>query len=101
MFLKSIQSTDLGLRSSADDTKAQRFEDFNQIKYSIRSIEKFAPWIRKIWIVTNGQHINWLDDTNPNIEIVSHDQIYSDKNHLPTFNSRSIEVHLHKIPDIT
>jgi len=100
-FVNSLKHTDLGMKSNKDDTKAQRFADFNQLMYSLRSVEMYAPWIRKIWIVTNGQRVNWLSTNKTIVDIVSHDQIFSDKNHLPTFNSRSIESHLHQIPGIS
>ena len=32
--------------------------------YSLRSIEMYAPWIRKIFIVTNGQKPFWLNLDN-------------------------------------
>ena len=38
------------------------FLDFDQLRYSLRSIEQFAPWIRHIYIVTNGQVPNWLNE---------------------------------------
>ena len=69
--------------------------------YSVRSIEMHAPWIRKIWIVTNGQKPTWLRSDNKHIEVVPHDAIFPDKSDLPTFNSRAIESHLHQIPDLT
>ena len=30
----------------------------DQLKYSLRSIETYVPWIRHIYIVTNGQGKN-------------------------------------------
>ena len=36
-----------------------RFRDFGKastLKYSMRSLEKFAPWVRKVWVVAaDGQ----------------------------------------------
>ena len=29
--------------------------EMDQLKYSIRSVEMYAPWVRNIYIVTNGQ----------------------------------------------
>jgi len=100
-FQTVFKSTDLGAKTHKDDVKAQRFEDFNQLLYSVRSIEMFAPWIRKIWIVTNGQHPMWLDQDNMHVEVVPHDKIFQSKDDLPTFNSRAIESHLHQIPGVT
>ena len=39
-------------------------------RYSLRSIEKYAPWVRKVFIVTNGQIPNWLNLDNPRLHIV-------------------------------
>ena len=72
----------------------------NQLKYSLRSIEQFAPWIQNIFIVTNGQIPEWLNLNNENIFLVTHDQIFKNKKHLPTFNSAAIEMHLHRIPKL-
>ena len=60
-----------------------------------------APWIRRIYIVTNGQIPNWANLKNPKFHIVTHEEIFQNKSHLPTFSSPSIEAHLHKIPDLT
>ena len=32
-----------------------RFESKDELKYSLRSVEYFAPWFRRIYIVTSGQ----------------------------------------------
>lgn len=38
-----------------------RFEDNEELRYSLRSVEKFMPWVRHIYIVTNGQVRSNLD----------------------------------------
>nr|WP_315973687.1 Stealth CR1 domain-containing protein [Glutamicibacter sp. M10] len=48
-----------------DAVSDARFADHDELKYSLRSIDQFAPWIRKIWIVSAGQVPAWLDTTNP------------------------------------
>ena len=40
---------------------ASRYRDNNELRYSLRSLAKFAPWIRHVYIVTNGQIPYWLD----------------------------------------
>ena len=37
------------------EIESNRFKDMNQLKYTIRSFEKYAPWIRNIVLLTNGQ----------------------------------------------
>ena len=60
----------------------------------------YAPWIRNIFVVTNGQQPNWLKTDHPNVKVIPHSEIFQKKSDLPTFNSMAIEVHLHKIPGL-
>eukprot|EP00124_Ichthyophonus_hoferi_P002028 Ihof_evm12s124 gene=Ihof_evmTU12s124 len=62
-----------------------RFSDKGELRYSLRSIERFAPWVRHIYIVTNGQIPSWLNLDNPKISVVSHKDIFVNQSHLPTF----------------
>ncbi|MDE6651089.1 MAG: Stealth CR1 domain-containing protein, partial [Paramuribaculum sp.] len=52
-----------------------RYADNDELKYSLRSVEKYAQWIRKIFIVTDNQVPQWLDTSNPKIQIVDHKDI--------------------------
>ena len=85
----------------SDATIASRFRDNDELRYSIRSIEMFAPWVRRIFLVTNGQIPSWLDLDNPRVTIITHEQIFPNKSHLPTFSSPAIESHLHRIPGLS
>ena len=76
-----------------------RFVNNDELKYSLRSLEKYAPWINNIYIVTDNQVPKWLDTNNPKIHIVNHSEILPD-DALPTFNSVAIETGLHKIPGL-
>lgn len=74
-----------------------QWNDNEELKYSIRSIEKYAPWIRNIYIITNNQAPKWLINYNndrtknlPKIKIVDVSEIMP-KESLPTFNSQAIE----------
>ncbi|XP_077702182.1 N-acetylglucosamine-1-phosphotransferase subunits alpha/beta isoform X5 [Canis aureus] len=58
-----------------EDVSASRFEDNEELRYSLRSIERHAPWVRNIFIVTNGQIPSWLNLDNPRVTIVTH-QVY-------------------------
>jgi len=76
-----------------------RFRDLGGLMYSLRSIEKFAPWIHGIYIVTTGQVPGWLDTSHPSIHIVPHSEIFPNKTDLPTFSSNAIEASFHNLPD--
>jgi hypothetical protein len=77
-----------------------RFKNHNELKYSLRSLEQNTPWVRKIFIVTNGQIPSWLNLNSSKINIVKHNQILESK-YLPTFNSHVIESAIHKIQDLS
>ncbi|MGP5524288.1 stealth conserved region 3 domain-containing protein [Glutamicibacter arilaitensis] len=78
-----------------------RFRSRDELKYSLRSLQMFAPWFRKIFIVTAGQTPRWLDTSDPRIEIVDHKDIYPGGDYLPTFNSNSIISRLHHIAGLS
>ncbi|CAG5927464.1 N-acetylglucosamine-1-phosphotransferase subunits alpha/beta [Menidia menidia] len=84
-----------------EDVSASRFEDNEELRYSLRSVEKHAPWVRHIFIVTNGQIPSWLNLDNPRVTVVSHQDIFLNDSHLPTFSSPAIETHIHRIPGLS
>lgn len=80
---------------------ASRFTSRDELKYSLRSLEMYAPWVRNIYIVTDGQQPSWLDIDNPRITVVDHRDIFSDPSVLPVYNSHAIESQLHHIPGLS
>lgn len=84
---------------SSDINCKGRFANNNELKYSLRSVEAYAPWIRRIFIVTDNQVPEWLDTSNPRVRIVDHKEILPPES-LPCFNSATIEHFLYKIPDL-
>lgn len=83
-----------------EGTSDFRFIDMEELKYSLRSAEKYAPWIRNIYIVTYEQVPEWLNVNHPKIHIIDHKDIIPAQ-YLPTFNSSAIEVFLAKIPGLS
>jgi len=78
-----------------------RFEQINELLYSLRSVEKYFKCYRKIFIVTDGQVPYWLDVTHPSIYIIDHKDIFIEQDHLPVFNSHAIEANLKNIPGLS
>lgn len=77
-----------------------RYRDYGLLKYWFRAIEQFAPWVHRVFFVTCGQKPIWLDESNPKLRLVSHDE-YIPAKYLPTFQSRTIELNLHRIADLS
>lgn len=57
----------------SEEISAKRFADNDELKFSLRSLQKNAPWIRNVYIVTNGQVPIWLDTGNSRVKVVTHD----------------------------
>lgn len=76
-----------------------RFRNRDELKYSLRSIHKYAKFVGHIYIVTDTQRPSWLKN-HPKITVIDHKHIFSNHAHLPTFNSHAIEANLHKIPGL-
>lgn len=77
-----------------------RFTSHDELRYSMRSLHLFAPWVRRIHLVTAGQAPSWLDTTHPQVQLVDHHDILPAEA-LPTFNSHAIETGLHRVPDLS
>lgn len=88
-----------GRPPEAESVAARRFRDTDNLRYSLRSIEKNAPWFRRIFIVTNGQTPKWFRPGG-RAEIVTVDEIFPGRRDLPTFNATAIEWNIHRIPDL-
>ena len=78
------------------DNSIVRYQDWDNFKYWFRCIEKNAPWVRKIHLVTNGQVPKWINTSCTKLNIVKHSD-YMPIDALPTFNSNAIEIGIHKI----
>ena len=84
------------------DLNPERTRDiYEMMKYSLRSVEKYAPWINHIYILTcRPQKPDWLNIDHPKISIVHHDEVF-DAEDVPTFNYNVIESYIHKIPGLS
>jgi hypothetical protein len=77
-----------------------RYASNDELRHSLRSLHAFAPWVRRIFIVTDDQVPGWLDTAHEQITVVSHREIFGGEGVLPTFNSQAIESRLHHIPGL-
>lgn len=81
-------------------TSAPRFNNHDELRYSLRSLEQFAPWVRNIYLVTDRQTPAWLHPDQDRITVVDHRDIFP-ADALPTFNSHSIEARLHLVEGLS
>jgi len=90
--------------ASADANQAVRFADHQELRFSLRSVAAFAPWVRHIYIVVAApggdvQRPYWLAE-DPKVTLVSHEQICGGHCTMPTYNSFAIESYLDRIPGL-
>lgn len=92
------------LRNSYCDKKMEidesRYREWDILKYWFRAVEKYAPWVNRIHFVTCGQWPDWLNANHPKLRLVDHKDFIPSE-YLPTFNSMTIGLNLHRIPDLT
>ncbi|MDR0506201.1 MAG: hypothetical protein LBH32_05225 [Dysgonamonadaceae bacterium] len=82
------------------DKSACRFRDWENLRYWFRGVEKFANWVDKIFFITANQIPEWMNTNHPKLRLVNHEE-YIPKEMLPTFNSNTIELFMHKLPDLS
>jgi hypothetical protein len=94
---------------ASDAVSDTRFASNHEIYYNIASILKYVPFCRHIYIVTDGQQPEWINDfvtegicDAGKIRIVDHREIFAGyEQYLPTFNTRSIETMLWNIQGLS
>lgn len=91
----------LWLNSFPDENfDPDRYTSNDELRYSLRSLNKYAPWLNKIYIVSNCNRPNWLEK-DERVVWVEHTSIFPDLEALPTFNSHAIEACLHRIEGLS
>ena len=79
----------------------QRDRSMDELRYSLRSLEKNLPWHEgTIYIVSPNQIPYWLNLEHPRIKVIDQADLLPPSAN-PTFNSFSIEFYLDKIPGLT
>jgi hypothetical protein len=87
-------------RTGEHPEDAARFRDWGLLPYWFRAVEKYAPWVNKIYFVTSGELPDWLNLNHPKLVHVKHEDFIPAK-YLPTFSTRPIELNLHLIPGLS
>lgn len=76
-----------------------RFRDNEELRYSLRALERFFPGHGHVYVVTDGQTPTWLRASD-RLTLVDHRELIPAKS-LPTFDSGNIESYIHRIPGLS
>ena len=82
-----------------DDSEA-RYRQIDELKYALRSVRLFAPWVRRIFVVTDSPRPAWLAE-HPAVTLVRSEEFFADPRVLPTHNSHAVESQLHHIEGLS
>lgn len=96
-------------REEEDVASPTRFDSLGEIFYLVASLNRFAPWLRKIFIVTDAQDPGltpflqrYFPKASIPVEIVDHTAIFRGyEQYLPVFNSIAIESMTWRIPGLS
>ena len=81
------------------DVLAKRYRDWGTLRYLFRGIQKHLPFVNQVFLLVSGesQVPEWID--RENVHVVLHKDIIPER-FLPTFNSTTIEMFMHRIPGL-
>lgn len=82
------------------DTSNVRFQSWDNLHLWFRSIEECMPWVNKIFLITCGHLPEFINKHCKKLEIIKHSD-YIPQEYLPTFNSNTIEMNIHRIKDLS
>ncbi len=89
---KDLYTSQFFSRDSAQKgNREERFRDWDQFKYWFRGVEKFTPWVNRVYLITCGHLPEWLNTDHPKLRIINHDEIIP-KEYLPVFSSHPIDL---------
>ncbi len=100
---KNAEMERLGIKNQlgmGDANSECRYREMGTLRFWFRAVEKFAPWVNKVFFVTCGQKPKWLDDNNPKLVLVNHKDFIPSE-WLPTFNVRPVDINLHRIASLS
>ncbi|MDT0395554.1 MULTISPECIES: stealth conserved region 3 domain-containing protein [Streptomyces] len=82
------------------ETGPSRYTSHDELRYALRSLEMYAGFVRRVYLVTDSQLPAWLDPDAAGLTVIDHRDILP-ADALPVFNSHAIESRLHHIPGLS
>lgn len=77
-----------------------RFRNWGLFRYWFRAVERYAPWVNKVYLITNGKFPEWINEECDRLVLVKHTD-YIPSKYLPTFNSITIELNLGRLKGLS
>ena len=77
-----------------------RYESWDNLQYVFRGIEKYMPWVHRVFLITWGHIPGWINSLCEKLVIIKHEK-YIPPKYLPTFNSNVIEMNYFRIEELS
>ena len=87
-------------RQTQADSFEARYRNWDTLNYWFRAVEKYAPWVHRVFLVTYGHLPEWLNTNNSKLKVINHYD-YIPQKYLPTFSSHTIENNLWRIEGVS
>jgi len=78
-----------------------RYKSYGELELTLHSINKYMPWVRNMFLVTDNQIPPSYVFNYPKLKVIDHSEILGSECIAPTFNSCVIEAYLHRIPGLS
>ncbi len=91
-----LAASHAGATVSTEANEERLYRNRDELRYALRSIQQFAPFLRHVYLITDQQVPEWLDTSAPGLTIVDHSDIFPAPA-LPVFNSNAIDTRVHYI----
>lgn len=82
------------------DNSVYRYRSWDMLHFLFRGIEKFAPWVNKVYFITNAHPPKWMNTQHPKL-VVLNDKDVVPSQYMPTFSCFPIEFNFHRIEGLS
>ena len=82
------------------DSSVYRYRSWDMLHFLFRGIDKFAPWVHKVYFITNANPPKWMNTKHPKL-VVLNDKDVVPSQYMPTFSCFPIEFNFHRIEGLS
>ena len=83
-----------------EDGRKRRYRDWDNLQFLFRGIEKYASWVRNVYLVTPGFRPEWIRTDHPKLKLIDQNTLLP-ADCIPTFNNAAVELMFHKLPNLS
>ena len=82
------------------DSSVYRYRSWDLLHFLFRGIENFAPWVNKVYFITNAKPPKWMNTKHPKL-VVLNDKDIVPPQYMPTFSCFPVEFNFHRIKGLS